>query len=111
MVMCSQLDLEETRHLAIDESVLGDGINDRAVLCLAESILRQLPLRVPGLRRLDFIRRQADAVEVNPGDHSRARNSRPGLREVIEAAVMKVSGDFPEWRVPKWEIRTMQLNA
>ncbi|KAF6835730.1 hypothetical protein CPLU01_04200 [Colletotrichum plurivorum] len=31
MVMCNQLDLEETRHLAIDESVLGDGINDRAV--------------------------------------------------------------------------------
>ncbi|KAF6806971.1 hypothetical protein CSOJ01_08475 [Colletotrichum sojae] len=40
MVVCNQSDLEETRHLAIDESVLGDGIKDRAVLCSAESILR-----------------------------------------------------------------------
>ncbi|KAK1655128.1 hypothetical protein BDP81DRAFT_417394 [Colletotrichum phormii] len=97
MSLCDPSDLRDVRYLAIDDSVLGHGL-DRggAGSELATRTIRQLPLRMPGLKGIVFVRSNAASVFRETDNYCR------DLQTLIRVAIREVTGEFPEWKVPSW---------
>ncbi|OHF04002.1 hypothetical protein CORC01_00864 [Colletotrichum orchidophilum] len=106
MSMCDPSDLRDVRYLAIDDSVMSNGIVKGAVSSLATRTIRQLPLRMPELKGIVFVRSNATAVVFG-----KTEKYCVDLQRLIEIAVREVAEEFPDWKIPPWCTATTCTNG
>ncbi|WQF84249.1 Putative 2EXR domain-containing protein [Colletotrichum destructivum] len=109
MCLCGPSDLKDIRHLAIDESVLSNGIVKGAEAHLTARTIRQLPLRMPNLKRLDFVRNEAASVPQNLPVLAETEDYHRNFQKLVESTMRRIAGESPNWEVPPWRIATLQL--
>lgn len=102
MSLCDPSDLRNVRYLAIDHSVVGNGIVKGAVSPLTARILRQLPLRMPGLKGLIFVRSKTIDAPKHLHMRREIEENYAELQILIDKAIREVAGEFVDWEVPAW---------
>ncbi|KAK0368011.1 hypothetical protein CLIM01_14633 [Colletotrichum limetticola] len=107
--MCHPSELKDIRFLAVDEKVLGSGKINAGMAPSVVRLIRQIPMRMPGLEALIFVRDTVPHAFKHSPLLQSDDNHDPELRKLVECAIRKVHEEFPNWTIPLWVITKMRV--
>ncbi|RFU75655.1 hypothetical protein TARUN_6590 [Trichoderma arundinaceum] len=99
MMMCDQAELASVRRLAINDALfwIGDTYNSMTAGSFTLEVLRQIAMRMTGLKELIFVPREEE-IEI---DEAMVQGR---MTEQIQTAIQSIAQQYPSWEPPSWKI-------